>query len=207
MNLIETANVLALAQAFDNRTVGEVNVRAWYAVLGDLAAEDVVKAVEAHYSTETAWIMPAHVVAFVKDLDRIRAAAATPWAPGQYGVPKDQALPELPGGAARLTAADVSPEVLDLLSQLRAKLPDAPRERLFPREAEWDRQQRAFTRQWAAEPPRQDVVEAARDMCRAEGPHDSGAHISICPDVVPEPHVHRASCHGAIGELLCGFTA
>lgn len=29
--------------------------------------------------------------------------------------------------------------------------------------------------------------------------------LNAPPSPPQEPHVHRASCHGAIGELLCGF--
>ena len=209
MNILETSNALALAQAYDNRTVGEANVRAWHLILAELAAEDVMEAIRRHYAADSAWIMPAHIVRLVGGISAARDKAARQWAPGQYGVPKDEALPEITRGA-RLTADDVSPDVLDILSQLRAVLPDVPRERLFPRKAEWDRQQAAFVRQMNAEANPHyrplSVDDRLRAACRAEGPHDSEMHIEGCPDGgEPAPHEHRASCHGAIGELLCGF--
>lgn len=213
MNLSETAELLTMISAFNNRTIGEGDVNAWQSVLNDVALDDAREAVRRHFAEQTDWMMPAHVRRIVRDIERERQVSATKWAPGQYGVPKDAAAPEIERGE-RLTAADVSPRVVELLGQLRAELPDVPRERLFPREAYWDQQQRAFSRQGAAEPPRPNVLELARDECRANGAHDSGLHIAICPGAEPEPepqydmvgtHQHRASCHGAIGELLCGF--
>jgi hypothetical protein len=184
VNLAETGNALALAQAYDNRTVGEANVRAWHAILANLDAADVMAAIRTHYLTESAWIMPAHIGRIVGEIQQERAKAAREWAPGQFGVPKEQAMPVLEKGA-RLTADDISPDVVDLLSQLRASLPGAPREVLFPRQVEWERQQRAYARQGAAEPVRPDVLGQARNACRANGPHDSGNHIALCPDFEP----------------------
>lgn len=181
MNLSETARLLSTIAAFNNRTIGEGDVVAWQSVLSDVPLADAEEAVRRHFAEQTDWLMPAHIRRGVRDIQRERDVAATKWAPGQFGVPKDEAMPEIERGA-RLTAADVSPKVVDLLSQLRAELPDVPRERLFPREAEWDRQQRAFARQTAAEPMRPNILEQSRDMCRVNGPHDSGVHIDICPD-------------------------
>jgi len=193
MNIMQTSNALALAQAFDNRTVGEANVRAWHAILSELDADDVMEAIRRHYLAESAWIMPAHIVRLVGEIRREREKAARKWAPGQYGVPKDDPLPEIEHGA-RLTADDVSPEVLDLLMQLRATLPDVGREVLFPRQVAWEREQRAYRaadggepnphyRPRPADPDPAEVVWAARIAdCRTNGPHDSGLHIIGCPE-------------------------
>jgi hypothetical protein len=217
VNLIETANALALAQAFDNRTVGEANVRAWNTILGDLEAADVMEAIRRHYLAESARIMPAHVTRLVGEIQQERAKAARRWAPGQHGVPLADAVPELPKGD-RLTTSDISPDVLDLLGQLRAALPDVPRGKLFPRQEAWKREQAAFRRADTATPnphyrpgdlvaPEHapNLLEQARDLCRANGPHDSGMHVDICPDYsVNGVHQHAASCRGTAGELLCG---
>lgn len=192
MNIMETANALGLAQSFDNRTVGEANVRAWHRLLADLDPALVTEAIERHYSSETAWIMPAHIIRLVGEIEAERARDARKWAAGQYGVPVADALPELPRGE-RLTEADVSPRVLELLSQLRATLPESPRSRLFPREAYWEQQQRAFQEQPTPNPlyrpeaaqEAQDIIRAADIAdCRTAGPHDSGVHIETCPDAV-----------------------
>lgn len=181
MNLSETAELLTRISSFNNRTIGEGDVTAWQSVLGDVDLADAEEAVRRHFAEHTDWLMPAHIRRLVRDIVRERAVAAAPWAPGQYGVPKDQAMPALEKGA-RLTAADISPAVVDLLSQLRASLPDAPRRALFPRQVEWERQQRAYARQGAAEPVRPDVLEQAREWCRANGPHGLGLHVKECPD-------------------------
>ena len=214
MNLTEAARLLTMIASFNNRTVGEGDVIAWQSVLTDVVLADGEEAVRRHFAEHTEWLMPAHVRRLVRDIERERSVAATEWAPGQYGVPKDQAVPELTRGE-RLEASDVSPEVLGLLSQLRAALPDVPRAKLFPREAFWDRAQQTFRRTEEAAPnphyrptsvwmPRAVFPEEGRDICRANGPHDSGVHVTLCPDA-DEPHQHRASCDGPIGEHLCGF--
>lgn len=195
MNLQETANVLGFAQAFDNRTVGEANVRAWHYSLRGLNSGDVLEAIRRHYATETAWIMPAHINRLVDEIARERESAANPWAPGQHGVPKEQALPELPR-SERLTAGDISPRIVELLSQLRAELPDAPREKLFPRQEAWKREQAAFRRAEDATPNPHyrpggpvdrigQLAETYREKCRAAGAHDDGVHIDACPETYP----------------------
>jgi len=210
MNIMETATALALAQSFDRRTVGEGDIRAWHAIIGEIPADDVMEAIRRHYAEETDWIMPAHVRRIVRDIVRERAVAATKWAPGQYGVPKADALPELPHGE-RLTEADVSPKVLDLLTQLRASLPDVPRSKLFPREAYWEAQQRAFQGEATlnphyrpeaaaealrmserADPDPAEVERAAKIAdCRTSGPHDSGLHVVGCPDAGLPPETFK----------------
>lgn len=61
MNQAETARVLAVVQAFDNRSVGEINVAAWQRVLRDINFEDAQQAVIDHYCECRDWIMPADV--------------------------------------------------------------------------------------------------------------------------------------------------
>lgn len=62
----ETGKLLGICAAYDRRTVGEIDVIAWYRVLGDLAYSDCEAAVVAHYSAKTDWIMPAHIRTAVK---------------------------------------------------------------------------------------------------------------------------------------------
>lgn len=211
MNIMETTNALALAQAYDNRTVGEGNVRAWHLVLGNLDADDVMEAIRRHYAAETAWVMPAHINRLVDEIRQEREKAARKWAPGQHGVPVADAVPELPRGE-RLTAADVTPRIVDLLAQLRAELPEMPREVLFPRQVAWEREQAAYRRASGGEPnplyrpggpvaPVMSEEDRLRELCRISGAHDDGVHADMCPDL---PHEHRASCHGPIGERDCG---
>jgi hypothetical protein len=71
----DAARLLALAAAFDRRTVGEEDAVAWADVLADLDAEDCARAVREHYRDQTAWIMPAHVRAAVKRYRNERTSA------------------------------------------------------------------------------------------------------------------------------------
>jgi hypothetical protein len=185
MNLKETNQALALAQAFDRRTVGEMDVRAWHSVLGDLDAADVMEAVRHHYASETDWIMPGHVRRIAMQLveARARAALSTGWAPGQYGVPKADAMPEIAGPVAE---GELTPEVRNLLASVRAMLPVGSREALMPRTVAWEQEHAAYERHLHAVPNphyRPDAV-AGRQECRENGPHDDGMHIETCPDAV-----------------------
>ena len=149
MNLKETNTALAMVQAFDRRTVGEVDVRAWHSVLGDLEMADVLEAVRRHYADSSEWMMPVHVRRGVALLVKERARAATPWAAGQYGVPKADAIPEITGPVDESTLA---PAVRALLADLRSKLPDGSRDDLYPRRAAWEREHAAYLRTKNAEP-------------------------------------------------------
>lgn len=153
MNINETTQALALAQAFDNRTVGEVNIRAWHAVLADADAADVMAAIREHYAEHTEWIMPAHIRTAVRDMvnQREMAARSTGWAPGQAGVAKDQAVPEVTIGE-RLALSDLPGEVAALVARVRADLPRGSREALAPRKVAWEREHKAFLRTQSSEP-------------------------------------------------------
>lgn len=61
MKLAEVALVLAKAAAYDRRTVGEADARAWHEVLADVELVDALQAVAAHYRDSTDWLMPAHL--------------------------------------------------------------------------------------------------------------------------------------------------
>ena len=61
MNAEETGKILALAASYDRRKVGEAEIIAWHAAVGDLNFEDSRAAVVAHYTDTTDWLMPAHV--------------------------------------------------------------------------------------------------------------------------------------------------
>lgn len=152
MNIGETTQALALAQAFDNRTVGEMNIRAWHAVIGDCDYRDVVQAIQEHYGSTTDWVMPAHILGRVAVMKQKRAAAErdTGWAPGQAGIPRAEALPEIAGPI--VTAEGLSPQVRALLDSVRAMLPEGSREHLMPRTVAWEREQKAFLRTRDGEP-------------------------------------------------------
>lgn len=74
MNPGEMARVLTKAAAFDQRTIGEADVMAWYDAVGQLDYDDAMTAVSRHYATNTDRIMPAHLRAEVLAIRNERAA-------------------------------------------------------------------------------------------------------------------------------------
>jgi hypothetical protein len=152
VNLSETARLLATVAAYNNRTVGEADVEAWQAVLSDVDLDDAKAAVREHYAEQTEWIMPAHVRRLVRDMvtQREMAARHTGWAPGQAGVPKDQAYPEVTDTVKALEQLPAS--VLDLVTRVRAMLPEGSREALYPRREAWEREHKAYLRTHNPEP-------------------------------------------------------
>lgn len=81
MNGSQVALILAKAQAFDNRTVGETNIGAWQEALEDVDFEQAMTAVTEHYRDSTDWLMPSHIVKKIADVkfqQRIKLKAAGP---------------------------------------------------------------------------------------------------------------------------------
>lgn len=151
MNLSETARLLGAMAAFDRRTVGDGDVIAWQAVLPDATFDDCLEAVKRHYAEHTEWMMPAHVRRLVRDITQEREVIArhTGWAPGQAGVPKGEAMPEISGPIDEST---ITPSVRALLEATRAMLPEGSRETLMPRRVAWEREHASFVRTRDAEP-------------------------------------------------------
>lgn len=149
MNITETSNALALAQAFDNRTVGEVNVRAWHTVLGDLDAADVMEAIRRHYDHSTEWLMPAHVRRLVDAIRQERAKSRRRWAAGQAGIPPEHELLQLISGDVSMMPSELR-EWLERFAEARGV--SNQREQLFPRRTYWEREQRAYLRSHDGQP-------------------------------------------------------
>lgn len=191
MRISETAEVLTKIAAYDRRKLGDADVTAWHAVIGMLDRDDAMEAVERWYAEETEWMMPAHLRRIVRKIvhEREVAASATGWAPGQAGVPADQAMPAV---TAPIQVYEIPGPVLDLLAQVRAILPEGSKEALMPRRMAWEREHAAYRRAQGAEPnphyrPNSKLAstatqEALRRFCRENGPHDDGMHIETCPD-------------------------
>src|SRR5215472_13633352 len=72
----DAAELLALAAAFDRRTIAEEDAVAWADALYDLEREDCAAAVRLHYRESTVFIMPAHVRQRVSYLRNARADRA-----------------------------------------------------------------------------------------------------------------------------------
>ncbi|MGW0134856.1 zinc finger domain-containing protein [Streptomyces sp. NPDC003299] len=63
MTPADAAELLTLAAAFDRRTVGEADARAWAAALHSVPLDDDARAAVArHYSETDRWLTPAHVI-------------------------------------------------------------------------------------------------------------------------------------------------
>ena len=67
MNEHDTIDVLTAIAAYDQRTVGPDDVRAWHAIAkhANWDRDGAIRAVVEHYSRETKRIMPAHITAFL----------------------------------------------------------------------------------------------------------------------------------------------
>lgn len=81
----ETVDLLTLAAAFDQRTVGEGDAFAWQAVVGDLRFIDARQAVIAYYTENRERIMPSDVRQRVREMrnERIRVAGGVPAPPAE----------------------------------------------------------------------------------------------------------------------------
>ncbi|MES9554806.1 MULTISPECIES: hypothetical protein [unclassified Streptomyces] len=77
MTPADAAELLTLAAAFDRRTVGEADSRAWAAALHQTPYDDDARAAVArHYSETDRWLTPAHVRQQRATIRRERVAAA-----------------------------------------------------------------------------------------------------------------------------------
>jgi hypothetical protein len=72
MNPEEVIDLLTTAAAYDRRTVGDADVIAWSAAVGDLDFADARDAVVQHYRDSREWLMPADVRRLVKAMREAR---------------------------------------------------------------------------------------------------------------------------------------
>lgn len=73
----EAAVALGMCAAFDRRTVGETDARAWAEALPDIDITDAKRAIVAHYRERRDWIMPANIYQTVKAERRGRLSAGS----------------------------------------------------------------------------------------------------------------------------------
>lgn len=80
--LADAYELLAVAQSFDRRTVGDFDAEGWRRAMHGLQLEDAKQAVVEHFTTSTDWLMPAHVRDGVKRIrkDRLERRAFD-WVP------------------------------------------------------------------------------------------------------------------------------
>lgn len=70
----EATALLAIAAGFDNRKPDRDTVRAWTEALAEVDYDDARTVIISHYKTSTDWIMPAHVVTGVRQIQAERLA-------------------------------------------------------------------------------------------------------------------------------------
>lgn len=121
MTLEEAIDLLALAAAFDRRTIGEADAVAWHAALGDLGFGDAQAAVIGHYRESRDWIMPADVRNRVRAMRRERLAREVVPAP-------DHALTDSPSryAAALLSALRSIGDGLSIRRAIAAPVREGP---------------------------------------------------------------------------------
>lgn len=84
----EAARLLALAAAFDQRTVGPEDIGAWALALGDFKSSECAEAIRAHYTDSSDRIMPAHITRQVQQQRRAAASGHTRPAPPECSNPE-----------------------------------------------------------------------------------------------------------------------
>ncbi|MCU1647579.1 MAG: hypothetical protein JWN03_7854 [Nocardia sp.] len=112
MNRNETADLLSVIATYDQRTIGEADVEAWFAALGEMHYREARDAVVEHHKTSTDRIRPVHVLDLARRAsnDRIERASASPVYRDQRDAERDGRLARLLGGspAALGTSAERS---------------------------------------------------------------------------------------------------
>ena len=72
MNTPETAIFAAKIQSFDNRNFDAANIAAWQELLAPYTLQDCLKAVTLYFSKYSAWVMPAHIIDHVREIEAAR---------------------------------------------------------------------------------------------------------------------------------------
>lgn len=170
MKISDTVDVLTKIAAFDRRTLGDADVAAWHDVIGDLEREDAMEAVRRHYLSSRDWIMPVDVRRLAAEVAKPRLASR--WAPGMYGVTREQGeeiARQIEAGAGRPDGTDRSQEIRGFAvrwrrrEQVSVDTPAAGHAALHPRREHWRREHEAYQRQQAAQPnPHYDPEAAQR---------------------------------------------
>ncbi|WP_329148772.1 hypothetical protein OIU91_21225 [Streptomyces sp. NBC_01456] len=157
MTPADAAELLTLAAAFDRRTVGEADARAWAAALNAMPLDDDARAAVArHYAETDRWITPAHVRQQRAKIRAERIERANVFddgrpdeTPAQYLARRraltaavadgrldtqtaTQAVGLAPSTAPRALTGGPAPEVAERLAALGRRIPDAVADELRP---------------------------------------------------------------------------
>lgn len=131
--LADAYELLAVAQSFDRRTVGDFDAESWRRAMHGLRLDDAKAAIVEHFTTSTDWLMPAHVRAGVTRIrkDRIERRAID-WVPDAD--PDDPIAYQRALREANARAADGTEQPRDL-QQLPGTFRDVPHASLAAIEA------------------------------------------------------------------------
>lgn len=78
METKEAFKLLTLASARDGRTVDVAVAAVWADDLADVSLMDAVNAAKSHYRESSAWLMPSHIVAWVRHQKPAAAITMSP---------------------------------------------------------------------------------------------------------------------------------
>lgn len=127
MTPADAARLLALAAAYDRRTVGEAEATAWADALDGLGTTECAEAIRSHYRESTAWLMPAHVRDRVKAKRKSLVGRHVDVSEIEVDADPDDVhawLAALRAGRARAAAGDVKPRpVGDLIARTVKEIP------------------------------------------------------------------------------------
>lgn len=142
MTPADAAELLALAAAFDRRTVGQADAMAWGAALHDVPLDDDARAaVAAHFSESTEWLTPAHIRAIRRRMRDARIGDQPPaYLPpvegetgAEYVVRRRKQLAAIGDGREKplpigALAGGPSPEVAERLRHMLGRVGEMPPE-------------------------------------------------------------------------------
>lgn len=141
MNLTDTDQLLTLIQNMDKRKIDDAAVLLWQQILGDLEYTDCVRAAINHFRESTDYLLPAHIVAGARAIERERIREDN----------HRKALEAAPATDSR-PLADRSQEIRDFVARVRSTLPPGDPASLKRGHGYWDKVQADYQRQQAATP-------------------------------------------------------
>lgn len=133
MNRSDVVDVLAKASAFDQRTVGDADVLAWYEVLAEVPRDDALQAVTEHYRASTTRLWPADVLRIAREIDHKRRGAIRRAELDAKEAAEARALPATPADPDRVKA---------LVREVVAALPVVDSDRIHERARQRARKER-----------------------------------------------------------------
>jgi hypothetical protein len=172
----DVVDVLTKLSAYDQRTIGEADVAAWFTVLGRYEIQDALIAVEVHYGESSHRAMPSDIKKLTINVREQREAR-------ERQVQRRLAIESDP------TTRDRSAEVTALVQQVADALPDptpqdkaiarARRERGRPEPPKPKLKKRPKRRDWA--PPATDEIArfAMRYLIDGHSPADVSERLAV----------------------------